>query len=126
IERLREAQAADASYAALPVVVVADAPAPDLRDRLRQYHARLVVRDERFEEWLYDETSLFLHRVVASLPAAGRELVERIREANDRLAGETVLVVDDDARNIFALTTLLENYQVQVLSATNGTRAVEI
>src|SRR5690606_34333934 len=111
----------------LPVVVIADeAPDPEVRDRLRRSQARLVVRNDRFEEWLYDETSLFLHRVVASLPAAGRELLARIRESNDRLAGETVLVVDDDARNIFALTTLLENHQVKVLSATNGSRAVEI
>ncbi len=127
IERLRAVQAPDASQLPLPVVVVVDeAPDPELRERLGRSQARLVVRNDRFEEWLYDETSLFLHRVVASLPAAGRELLARIRESNDRLAGETVLVVDDDARNIFALTTLLENHQVKVLSATNGSRAVEI
>jgi CheY-like chemotaxis protein len=124
LDRMRDLRGADL---AVPVVMLSDeAPTEAQRERLRAASARFVVKDGQQEEWLYDETSLFLHRVVADLPPAGRDLIERIRDANDRLAGHAVLVVDDDARNIFALTTLLENYEVRVLSATNGARAIEI
>src|SRR4029079_16917130 len=75
---------------------------------------------------LFDETALFLHRVVADLPAPKQALLERLHNSNDVLHGRKVLVVDDDARNIFALATLLENQEMEVLSATNGRQAIEI
>ncbi|HWK12320.1 MAG TPA: response regulator [Vicinamibacterales bacterium] len=77
-------------------------------------------------ERLFDETALFLHRVVDELPESKRQMLDRLHGSNDVLRGRKVLVVDDDARNIFALTTVLENQDMDVLSATNGRQAIEI
>ena len=65
----------------------------------------VVLKDVQSPERLFDETALFLHRVVADLPEAKRKMLERLHGSNEVLRGRKVLVVDDDARNIFALTT---------------------
>jgi PleD family two-component response regulator len=79
-----------------------------------------VIKDVQSPERLFDETALFLHRVVADLSDQQRQMLERPHGSNDVLQHRKVLVVDDDARNIFALTSLLENQEMEVLSATNG------
>ena len=86
----------------------------------------MVLKDVQSPERLFDETALFLHRVVADLPEAKRQMLERLHGSNEVLRGRKVLVVDDDARNIFALTTVLENQEMEVLSATNGRQAIEL
>ena len=86
----------------------------------------IVLKDVQSPERLLDETALFLHRVVADLPEAKRQMLERLHGSNEVLRGRKVLVVDDDARNIFALTTVLENQEMEVLSATNGRQAIEL
>jgi CheY-like chemotaxis protein len=63
---------------------------------------------------------------VAALPESKRQMLERLHGSNEVLSGRKVLVVDDDARNIFALTTVLENHDMEVLSATNGRQAIEL
>src|SRR5262249_11899307 len=68
----------------------------------------------------------FLHRIVGELPLQKRQLLERLHGSNDVLRRRRVLVVDDDARNIFALTTVLENQEMDVVSATNGRQAIEM
>jgi CheY-like chemotaxis protein len=85
-----------------------------------------VLKDVQSPERLFDETALFLHRVVADLPEAKRRLLERLHASNDVLRNRSVLIVDDDARNIFALTSLLENHDMNVLTATNGRQAIEL
>ncbi|MHB8865774.1 MAG: response regulator, partial [Pirellulaceae bacterium] len=75
---------------------------------------------------LFDETALFLHRVVAELPESQQELLARLHSSNEALRGRKVLIVDDDARNIFALATLLENEEMEVLTAINGRQAIEL
>ena len=85
-----------------------------------------MLKDVQSPERLFDETALFLHRVVADLPEAKRKMLERLHGSNDVLRGAAVLVVDDDARNIFALTSVLENHDMEVLSATNGRQAIEL
>ena len=77
-------------------------------------------------ERLFDETALFLHRVVSDLPESKRQMLERLHGSDEVLRNRKVLVVDDDARNIFALTSLLENHGMEVTSATNGRQAIEI
>ncbi len=86
----------------------------------------IVLKDVQSPERLFDETALFLHRVVANLPESKQKMIEQLHESNDVLRDRKVLVVDDDARNIFALTTVLENYEMEVVSATNGRQAIEI
>ena len=98
----------------------------DEDDRLRTVAKSIVLKDVQSPERLFDETALFLHRVVADLPEPKRRMLERLHGSNEMLRGRKVLVVDDDARNIFALTTVLENQEMDVLSATNGRQAIEI
>jgi CheY-like chemotaxis protein len=84
------------------------------------------VKDVQSPERLFDETALFLHRVVSELPQAKQQMLDRLHASNDTLRGRKVLIVDDDARNIFALTTMLENQEMDVISATNGRQAIEL
>ena len=84
----------------------------------------LIVRRAASLDKVLDETALFLHRDVRELPQDRRALLES--PANDVLAGKTVLVVDDDVRNIFALTTLLERHQMRVVAASSGAEALEL
>ncbi|MES1183641.1 MAG: response regulator, partial [Myxococcales bacterium] len=99
---------------------------PEEESRLRAVAKSIVLKDVQSPERLLDETSLFLHRVIADLPDAKRKMIERLHGSSETLRGRKVLVVDDDARNIFALTTVLENQEMDVLSATNGRQAIEI
>ncbi len=94
--------------------------------RLKSVAKSIVLKDVQSPERLFDETALFLHRVVAELPERKRQLLERLHGSNEVLEQRKVLVVDDDARNIFALTTVLENQYMEVLSATNGRQAIEL
>ena len=73
-----------------------------------------------------NETALFLHRVITDLPREKQAMLERLNGSAEILRGRKILVVDDDARNIFALTSVLENQEMEVISATNGANAIEI
>ncbi|MDB6069942.1 MAG: barA 4 [Verrucomicrobiales bacterium] len=86
----------------------------------------IVLKDVRSPERLLDETSLFLHRVVTELPVSKQQMLERLHLSTEVLRGRRVLVVDDDARNIFALTSLLESQDMEVVSATNGHQAIDL
>jgi CheY-like chemotaxis protein/signal transduction histidine kinase len=117
----------DAALRHVPIVVFTgkDLTAEE-EARLRRVAKSVVLKDVQSPERLFDETALFLHRVVAELPAAKRQMLERLHGSNEVLHSRRVLVVDDDARNIFALTTVLENQEMEVLSATNGRQAIEL
>jgi len=86
----------------------------------------IVLKDVQSPERLLDETALFLHRVVTDLPAEKQAMLERLHGSKEVLRHRTVLIVDDDARNIFALTSLLENQEMEVISTTNGRSAIEL
>ena len=98
----------------------------DEEAQLRTVAKSVVLKDVQSPERLFDETALFLHRVVAELPETKRQMLERLHGSNAVLRGRSVLVVDDDARNIFALTRLLENHDMEVVTATNGRQAIEL
>jgi CheY-like chemotaxis protein/HAMP domain-containing protein/putative methionine-R-sulfoxide reductase with GAF domain len=118
---------ADETLRDLPIVVFTGKELNDDEERrLTTVAKSIVLKDVQSPERLFDETSLFLHRVVADLPESQRNMLARLHGSNDVLRGRKVLVVDDDARNIFALTTVLENQEMEVLSATNGRQAIEI
>jgi CheY-like chemotaxis protein/signal transduction histidine kinase len=86
----------------------------------------IVVKGVESPERLLDETALFLHRVVAELPLEKQKMLERLNSSDDDLVGQTVLLVDDDARNIFALSSVLERHGMRVLTATTGREAIEL
>jgi CheY-like chemotaxis protein len=86
----------------------------------------VVVKGVESPERLLDETALFLHRLVADLPQEKRRMLERLHGSDEDLRGRTVLLVDDDARNIFALSSVLERRGMKVLTATTGKEAISI
>ena len=124
---LLERMQAEPALRDLPVVVFTGKElSSDEEARLKLVAKSVVLKDVQSPERLFDETALFLHRVVADLPEPKRQMLERLHGSNDVLRSRKVLVVDDDARNIFALTTVLENQDMEVVSATNGRQAIEL
>jgi CheY-like chemotaxis protein/HAMP domain-containing protein len=96
--------------------------AADLHRRCQAGAIRYVPSLER----LLDETMLLLHRSEENLPAAQKKILGQVRQTDPMLAGRRILVVDDDLRNIFALTSALEQYDITVLHAENGKSGVEL
>jgi len=94
--------------------------------RLRRLMDVATVRQVRTPEELFDETALFLHRTAAALPEEKQALLARRHDADEPLRGRKVLIVDDDIRNIFAMTSLLERHGMEVLSAENGREAIGV
>jgi CheY-like chemotaxis protein len=86
----------------------------------------VVVKGVESPERLLDETALFLHRVIANLPAEKQRMLERLRGSDEQLIGRAVLLVDDDARNVFALSSVLERRGMNVLTATTGNEAIQL
>jgi CheY-like chemotaxis protein/signal transduction histidine kinase len=86
----------------------------------------IVVKGVESPERLLDETALFLHRVVSDLPAEKARMLERLNSSDEDLVGQTVLLVDDDVRNIFALSSVLERRGMRVLTATTGNEAIAL
>jgi HAMP domain-containing protein/CheY-like chemotaxis protein/signal transduction histidine kinase len=86
----------------------------------------IVVKGVESPERLLDETSLFLHRVITELPTEKQRMLEKLNSSDEDLVGRTALLVDDDARNIFALSSVLERRGMKVLTATTGSEAVAL
>jgi HAMP domain-containing protein/CheY-like chemotaxis protein/signal transduction histidine kinase len=125
-EVLEEIQS-DPALTEVPVVVFTGRElSPEEDSRLQTMARSIVVKGVESPERLLDETSLFLHRVVTDLPAEKQRMLDRLRSSDEDLIGRTVLLVDDDARNIFALSSVLERRGMQVLTATTGHEAVEL
>jgi len=121
LEQLRE----DTRLADLPVVVFTGQElSPDEEARLHALARSVVVKGVESPERLLDETALFLHRVVTDLPVEKRRMIERLHRSDEHLQGRKVLVVDDDIRNIFALSSVLERRGMQVLTAGTGHEAI--
>jgi CheY-like chemotaxis protein/signal transduction histidine kinase/HAMP domain-containing protein len=122
LERLSEEKLKD-----VPVVVFTGRELSAEEDaRLHTMARSIVVKGVESPERLLDETALFLHRVVADLPPEKQKMLERLHSSDEDLVGRTVLLVDDDARNIFALSSLLERRGMHVLTATTGREAIEL
>ena len=123
LERIRE----DADLAELPVVVFTGRELSAEEDATLHTMARsIVVKGVELPERLLDETALFLHRIVTDLPPEKQRMLERLTMSDEDLVGRTVLLVDDDARNIFALSSVLERRGMNVLTATTGREAIEL
>ena len=123
---LLETIQAEPALRGVPVVVFTGKELTDEDEqRLRAVAKSVVLKDVQSPERLFDETALFLHRVISDLPESKREMINRLHGSSDVLRGRKVLVVDDDARNIFALTTLLEQQGMEVHTATNGRQAID-
>jgi CheY-like chemotaxis protein len=117
----------DAQLSDVPVVVFTGRELSAEEDAQLHTMARsIVVKGVESPERLLDETALFLHRVVTDLPPEKQRMLERLNSSDEDLIGRTVLLVDDDARNIFALSSVLERRGMRVLTATTGSEAIEL
>jgi CheY-like chemotaxis protein len=105
----------------IPIIVyTGKALSPAEETRLRKYAETIIIKDVKSPERLLDETALFLHRVEANLPEQKRRMLERLHTADAVFHGKRVLIVDDDVRNIFSLTSMLEEHGIEVAFAENG------
>jgi hypothetical protein len=111
----------------VPIVVYL--PGVELTKKEQLHLKRLtqttVLKEVRSPERLVDEAALFLHRVPGALPESRRQIIDQLHSAGAVLAGKKVLIVDDDIRNIFAMTSILEPFQMQILSSETGKGAIE-
>jgi CheY-like chemotaxis protein/signal transduction histidine kinase len=111
----------------VPIVVFTGRElAADEETQLRRMAKSIVLKGVQSPERLLDETALFLHRVVADLPPAKQRMLESLNQSDEALIGKKVLVVDDDVRNIFALTSLLERHHMQTVVAASGEEAIGV
>jgi CheY-like chemotaxis protein/signal transduction histidine kinase len=123
LENIRD----NAELCDVPVVVFTGRElSADEDARLRTIARSVVVKGVESPERLLDETSLFLHRVVADLPPAKQSMLQRLHGSDEDLLKRTVLLVDDDTRNIFALSSVLERRGMEVLTATTGSEALAV
>jgi CheY-like chemotaxis protein/signal transduction histidine kinase len=122
-----EELSADQALSEVPVVVFTGRELSAEEDaRLHTMARSIVVKGVESPERLLDETALFLHRVVTELPPEKQRMLERLTTSDEDLVGRTVLLVDDDARNIFALSSVLERRGMRVLTATTGNEAIQL
>jgi CheY-like chemotaxis protein len=123
LERMR----GDAGLTDIPVVVFTGRELSAEEDAQLHTMARsIVVKGVESPERLLDETALFLHRVITDLPSEKQRMLERLNSSDEDLVGRKVLLVDDDSRNIFALSSVLERRGMQVLTSTTGSEAIEL
>jgi CheY-like chemotaxis protein len=109
----------------LPVIVFTGRElSPEEEVQLHAFARSVVVKGVESPERLLDETALFLHRVIGELPPAKQQMLDRLHRSDEALVGKTVLVVDDDVRNIFALSSVLERRGMNVLTAATGREAI--
>ncbi len=117
----------DKSFSEIPVVAYSGVPLTNTeRSALKRASALGVVKNVDSLDSLFDQTALFLHRVVSKLPKEKLKLFEQLQQATNVLGGKKVLIVDDDVRNIFALTAALELKGMTVSSAERGAIALKL
>ena len=123
LEKLR----ADERHSSIPVIVYTGKELTRGEEtKLRKFAESIVVKDASSPERLLDETSLFLHRVERKLPKEKRRMLEQLHSADEVLKQRKILIVDDDVRNVFALTSVLESHGMEVLYAENGKDGIEL
>jgi CheY-like chemotaxis protein len=121
LERFRDTPA----LGDLPVIVFTGKElSPEEDARLHSLARSVVVKGVESPERLLDETALFLHRVVSDLPMEKQRMLDRLHRSDDALVGRKVLIVDDDVRNIFALSSVIERRGMTVLTAGTGREAI--
>jgi CheY-like chemotaxis protein len=122
---LLETVKSDPTMQDLPIIIYTGKELSQAEEtRLRKFAETIIVKDVKSPERLLDETALFLHRIEARLPEQKRRMLEQLHNTDAVFAGKRVLIVDDDVRNIFSLTSVLEDHGMVVLFAENGRDAL--
>jgi CheY-like chemotaxis protein len=116
-----------ANLAYLPIIIYTGKELTSQEEsELRRISDSIIIKDVRSPERLLDETALFLHRVQENLSVPQRRMLEQLQQKDQVLTGKKILIIDDDVRNIFALTSLLERYKMQTVYAENGSDGISI
>jgi CheY-like chemotaxis protein len=116
-----------AGFGSLPIVVHTGRELPKAEvEEMKRLARTVILKDVQSPERLFDETALFLHRNVGKLPEDKRQLVESLHKDGQILAGKQALIVDDDMRNIFAMTSFLERYDMHIRAAETGVDALKL
>nr|WP_306300158.1 response regulator [Erythrobacter sp. LQ02-29] len=97
----------------------------DEEQRLRRYSSSIIIKGAKSPERLLDEVSLFLHQVVSDLPPEQRQMIEKARHRDAALEGRRILIVEDDVRNVYSLTSVLEPRGALTRIARNGQEALD-
>ena len=123
LEKLKE----DPRYSSIPVIVYTGKELTRREEtKLKKFAESIVVKDASSPERLLDETSLFLHRVEGKLPQEKRRMLEQLHSAEEVFNHKKILIVDDDVRNVFALTSVLESHGMEVMFAENGEDGIDL
>ena len=123
---LLETLSREGGYAFPPVIVYTGHDlTPDDEQRLRRYSDSIIIKGARSPERLLDEVSLFLHQVVTEMPAEQQTMIQQARNRDAILEGRRILVVEDDVRNVYSLTNILEPQGAVVEIARNGQEAID-
>jgi CheY-like chemotaxis protein len=107
------------------VLIHGDGESDDQLEGIKRALPGLTVKDVRTEQRLLDQTALYLHRRFGDLSSAQRRILSDLHGGSRALGGKKALIVDDDIRNIFALTSVLEEHHMLVVSAENGRDAIK-
>jgi len=122
LERLQQ----DARLSSVPVIIFTGRELSSDEDQiLRRAAKSIIVKGVESPERLLDETALFLHREISHMSPMQQKIIRRLHESDDALKQKRVLVVDDDVRNIFALSSVLERHGMDVITAGTGQEAIE-
>ncbi|MFM0597866.1 response regulator [Paraburkholderia dilworthii] len=123
---LLEQLAANTAHAALPVIVYTGRMLSDEEEhRLRRYSKSIIIKGAKSPERLLDEVTLFLHSVESSLAPEQQRMLRTVRQRDNAFEGRTILLAEDDVRNIFALSHVLEPLGAKLQIARNGREALE-
>ena len=114
------------AYSFPPVIVYTGRElSADDEQRLRRYSKSIIIKGAKSPERLLDEVTLFLHQVVSELPDEQQKMIRKARNRDAMLEGRRILVVEDDVRNVYALTNILEPRGAIVEIARNGREALD-
>ena len=124
---LLETISTDETYPFPPVIIYTGRElSPDEEQKLRRYSKSIIIKGAKSPERLLDEVALFLHQVVADLPVEQQRMIEKARSRDAALEGRRVLIAEDDVRNVYALTSLLEPFGLKLEIARNGKEALAV
>ncbi len=124
---LLETLSREDAYSFPPVIVYTGRDlSPDDEQKLRRYSKSIIIKGAKSPERLLDEVTLFLHQVVSELPDEQQKMIRKARNRDAVLEGRRILVVEDDVRNVYALTNMLEPRGAVVKIARNGREALDL